>query len=98
VEEPAAKIDVLLQAYISQLKLDGFVLVADMLFAQQSAGRSESSLLNIFIPWYRCFNLMPPEIGELIGIFNAGRLIHCLIHNFLKLRYVSPVMFVDAPI
>ena len=30
VEEPAAKINVLLQAYISQLKLDGFALVSDM--------------------------------------------------------------------
>jgi pre-mRNA-splicing helicase BRR2 len=39
VEEPAAKINVLLQAFISQLKLDGFVLVADMVFVQQSAGR-----------------------------------------------------------
>jgi len=39
VEEPAAKINVLLQAYISQSKLDGFVLVADMVFVQQSAGR-----------------------------------------------------------
>ncbi|KXN85510.1 hypothetical protein AN958_11235 [Leucoagaricus sp. SymC.cos] len=39
VEEPAVKINVLLQAYISQLKLDGFVLVADMVFVQQSAGR-----------------------------------------------------------
>ena len=40
VEEPTAKINVLLQAYISQSKLDGFVLVADMVFVQQSAGRS----------------------------------------------------------
>jgi pre-mRNA-splicing helicase BRR2 len=39
VEEPAAKINVLLQAYISQLKQEGFVLVADMVFVQQSAGR-----------------------------------------------------------
>jgi pre-mRNA-splicing helicase BRR2 len=39
VKEPAAKINVLLQAYISQLKLDGFVLVADIIFVQQSAGR-----------------------------------------------------------
>lgn len=39
VEEPAAKINVLLQAYISQLKLDGFALVADMVYIQQSAGR-----------------------------------------------------------
>ena len=39
VEEPAAKINVLLQAYISQLKLEGFALVADMVYVQQSAGR-----------------------------------------------------------
>jgi pre-mRNA-splicing helicase BRR2 len=30
VEEPASKINVLLQAYISQLKLEGFALAADM--------------------------------------------------------------------
>ncbi|KAJ3742374.1 Sec63 Brl domain-containing protein, partial [Lentinula detonsa] len=39
VEEREAKISVLLQAYISGLKLDGFALVADMIFIQQSAGR-----------------------------------------------------------
>ena len=39
VDEPPAKINVLLQAFISGLKLDGFVLVADMVFVQQSAGR-----------------------------------------------------------
>jgi len=39
VEEPAAKINVLLQAYISGLKLEGFALVADMVYVQQSAGR-----------------------------------------------------------
>ncbi|KAK0458112.1 uncharacterized protein EV420DRAFT_1643448 [Desarmillaria tabescens] len=36
VEELATKINVF-QAYISQLKLDRFVLVADMLFVQQTA-------------------------------------------------------------
>lgn len=63
VEEPAAKINVLLQAYISQLKLEGidilhlpltfyltsvigFVLVADMVFVQQSAGRYAVFFLN----------------------------------------------------
>lgn len=39
VEEPAAKINVLLQAYISQLKLEGFALVADMVYVTQSGGR-----------------------------------------------------------
>ncbi|KAG6370452.1 hypothetical protein JVT61DRAFT_12074 [Boletus reticuloceps] len=38
VNEPTAMINVLLQAYISQLKLEGFALVADMVFVQQSAG------------------------------------------------------------
>lgn len=39
VDEPAAKINVLLQAYISNLKLEGFALVADMVYVTQSAGR-----------------------------------------------------------
>ncbi|KAG5352316.1 hypothetical protein C0989_002851 [Termitomyces sp. Mn162] len=47
VEEPAAKINVLLQAYISRLKLDGFVLLADMVFIQQSAGRILRAIFEI---------------------------------------------------
>lgn len=39
MEEPTAKINVLLQSYISQLKLDGFALMADMVYVTQSAGR-----------------------------------------------------------
>lgn len=39
VEEPAAKINMLLQAYISRLKLDGFALMVDMVYITQSAGR-----------------------------------------------------------
>lgn len=39
MEEPTAKINVLLQAYVSQLKLDGFALMADMIYVTQSAGR-----------------------------------------------------------
>jgi pre-mRNA-splicing helicase BRR2 len=39
IDEPSAKINVLLQAYISQLKLDGFALMADMVYVTQSAGR-----------------------------------------------------------
>ena len=38
VDVPAAKINVLLQAYISGLKLDGFVLVSDMVYVK-SDGR-----------------------------------------------------------
>ncbi|CAO3589811.1 unnamed protein product [Absidia cylindrospora] len=39
LEEPTAKINVLLQSYISQLKLEGFALVSDMVYVTQSAGR-----------------------------------------------------------
>jgi nucleoside-diphosphate-sugar epimerase len=28
----------------------------------------------------------PPEIGKLLGILNAGRFVHRLIHNFPKLQ------------
>ncbi|KXN81141.1 hypothetical protein AN958_06040, partial [Leucoagaricus sp. SymC.cos] len=139
VEEPAAKINVLLQAYISQLKLDGFVPVADMVFVQQSAGRILRAVFDICLkhgwtipakaalnlckmvekrmwgsmtplrqfkgvpaeiirkaegkqfPWYRYFDLTPPEIGELIGIQNAGKLVHRLVHSFPKLQVQAHV-------
>ena len=39
VEEPSAKANVLLQAYISQIKLDGFSLLSDMVYVTQSAAR-----------------------------------------------------------
>jgi pre-mRNA-splicing helicase BRR2 len=139
VEEPAAKINVLLQAYISQLKLDGFALVADMVFIQQSAGRILHAMFEICLkrgwavpakaaldltkmverrlwgsmtplrqfknvpanvirkaeakqfPWYRYFDLNPPELGELIGQPNAGNLVHRLVHSFPKLQLSAQV-------
>ncbi|KAF7797360.1 hypothetical protein EIP86_008555 [Pleurotus ostreatoroseus] len=139
VEEPAAKINVLLQSYISQLKLEGFALVADMVYVQQSAGRIIRAIFEICLkrgwavpakaaldlskmierrmwgsmtplrqfkglqrdivrkaeskqfPWYRYFDLTPPEIGELIGVQNAGRLVHRLVHNFPKLQLQAQV-------
>lgn len=39
MEEPSAKINVLLQAYISNLKLEGLALIADMVYITQSAAR-----------------------------------------------------------
>ncbi|KAF9471286.1 Sec63-domain-containing protein [Pholiota conissans] len=37
--------------------------------------------------WYLYFDVLtPPEIGELIGIPNTGRLVHRLVHNFTKLQ------------
>ncbi|EPQ53751.1 Sec63-domain-containing protein [Gloeophyllum trabeum ATCC 11539] len=139
VDEPAAKINVLLQAYISQLKLEGFALVADMVFVQQSAGRILRAMFEICLkrgwavparaaldmckmverrmwgsmtplrqfkrvppeiirkaegkqfPWYRYFDLNPPEIGELLGIPKAGQLVHRLVHSFPKLQLQAQV-------
>lgn len=39
IEEPTAKINILLQAYVSGMKLEGFALMADMVYVTQSAGR-----------------------------------------------------------
>ncbi|KAJ1439332.1 Sec63 Brl domain-containing protein [Ochromonadaceae sp. CCMP2298] len=47
VEEASAKVNVLLQAYISRLKLEGFALVADMAFVQQSACRLMRAIFEI---------------------------------------------------
>ena len=49
IEEPSAKVNVLLQAYISQLKLEGFALVSDMVFITQSAGRLMRALYEIVL-------------------------------------------------
>jgi pre-mRNA-splicing helicase BRR2 len=39
IDEPTAKVNILLQSHISQLKLDGFALMSDMVFITQSANR-----------------------------------------------------------
>jgi len=39
MEEPSAKINILLQAYISQLKLENLALASDMVYVTQSASR-----------------------------------------------------------
>ncbi|PSR99459.1 DExH-box ATP-dependent RNA helicase [Actinidia chinensis var. chinensis] len=49
LEEPSAKINVLLQAYISQLKLEGLSLTSDMVFITQSAGRLMRALFEIVL-------------------------------------------------
>ncbi|KAG9017453.1 DEIH-box ATPase [Tulasnella sp. JGI-2019a] len=142
VDEPQAKINVLLQAFISGLKLEGFALVSDMVYVQQSAGRILRALFEICLkrgwavptravldmckmvekkmwssmtplrqfpkvrddiirkaegkqfPWHRYFDLQPPELGELIGIQNAGKTVHRLVHCFPKLdlqAHVQPI-------
>ena len=47
MDEPHAKINVLLQAYISRLKLEGLALMADMIYVTQSAGRILRALFEI---------------------------------------------------
>nr|XP_023887210.1 DExH-box ATP-dependent RNA helicase DExH12-like [Quercus suber]XP_023887211.1 DExH-box ATP-dependent RNA helicase DExH12-like [Quercus suber]XP_023887212.1 DExH-box ATP-dependent RNA helicase DExH12-like [Quercus suber]XP_023887213.1 DExH-box ATP-dependent RNA helicase DExH12-like [Quercus suber] len=49
LEEPSAKINVLLQAYISQLRLEGLSLTSDMVFITQSAGRLMRALFEIVL-------------------------------------------------
>lgn len=49
LEEPSAKINVLLQAYISRLKLEGLSLMSDMVFITQSAGRLMRALFEIVL-------------------------------------------------
>lgn len=49
IEEPSAKINVLLQAYISQLKLDGFALISDMVYVTQSAARLVRAIFEIVL-------------------------------------------------
>ena len=47
IEEPQAKINALLQAYISRLQLDGLALMADMVYVTQSAGRILRAMFEI---------------------------------------------------
>lgn len=47
VDEPAAKINILLQAYISRFKLEGYDLNSDMVYVTQSAGRIMRALFEI---------------------------------------------------
>jgi len=49
IDEPSAKINILLQAYISQLKLDGFALMADMIYIIQNAGRLMRAIFEIVL-------------------------------------------------
>eukprot|EP00457_Paulinella_chromatophora_P000104 gb/GEZN01000104.1/.p1 GENE.gb/GEZN01000104.1/~~gb/GEZN01000104.1/.p1 ORF type:complete len:2168 (+),score=390.44 gb/GEZN01000104.1/:405-6908(+) len=47
IEEPSAKVNVLLQAYISRLTLEGFALLSDMVYITQSAGRLMRALFEM---------------------------------------------------
>ncbi|PWA00513.1 hypothetical protein BB558_003420 [Smittium angustum] len=47
VDDPVAKISVLLQAYVARLQLDGFALVSDMVYVTQSAARLMRAIFEI---------------------------------------------------
>ena len=47
IDDPAAKINALLQTFVSRLKLEGFALVADMVYVQQSGARLMRALFEI---------------------------------------------------
>ncbi|XP_026190378.1 U5 small nuclear ribonucleoprotein 200 kDa helicase [Cyclospora cayetanensis] len=46
-DESSSKVNVLLQAYISKLKLEGFAMMADMVYIQQSANRIMRAIFDI---------------------------------------------------
>ncbi|CAA3010416.1 D -box ATP-dependent RNA helicase D 12-like [Olea europaea subsp. europaea] len=85
LEKPSAKINVLLQAYISQLKLEGLSLTSDMVFITQSTGRLMRALFEIVLKrgWAQ---LAEKEIGELIRFPKMGKTLHKFIHQFPKLN------------
>lgn len=62
LDEPSAKVNVLLQAYISQLKLDGFALQSDMVFISQSAGRLFRAIFEIVL-WRKWASLSLKVLG-----------------------------------
>lgn len=47
IDEPQCKINVLLQAYVSRLKLEGLALMADLVYVTQSAGRILRAMFEI---------------------------------------------------
>uniref|UniRef100_A0A7S0D2D4 RNA helicase n=1 Tax=Amorphochlora amoebiformis TaxID=1561963 RepID=A0A7S0D2D4_9EUKA len=49
IDEPSAKVNVLLQAYISRLPLEGYALMADMVYITQSAGRVMRAMFEIVL-------------------------------------------------
>jgi len=69
IEEPSAKINVLLQAYISQLKLEGFALQSDMVFISQSAGRLFRAIFEIVL--WRGWAALAVKVLGLCKMVNA---------------------------
>lgn len=47
LDEPSTKINILLQAYISRFKMDGYDINADTVYVQQNSGRIMRALFEI---------------------------------------------------
>ncbi|GJZ43702.1 U5 small nuclear ribonucleoprotein 200 kDa helicase, partial [Tanacetum coccineum] len=90
LEEPSAKIKVLLQAYISQLKLEGLSLTSDMVFITQRIWSVQTPLRQFHginndilmklekkdLAWERYYDLSSQELGELVRAPKLGRNLH----------------------
>ena len=48
-EDPSSKVNILLQAYISRMKLDGYAINSDMVYVTQSAARIMRGLFEVFL-------------------------------------------------
>lgn len=74
MEEASAKVNVLLQAYISRLGLEGFALISDMVYITQSAGRLMRALFEIVLKrgWasaaIKCLNLCKMISRKMWGV------------------------------
>jgi pre-mRNA-splicing helicase BRR2 len=61
--QSSAKINILLQAYVSRLKLEGFALMADMIYVSQNAGRLFRALFELAI--HKGFSRMAKRLLDL---------------------------------
>ncbi|KAL3240372.1 ATP-dependent RNA helicase BRR2 [Nakaseomyces bracarensis] len=69
LDEPSAKINVLLQAYISRITLDGFALSTDMIFVTQNAGRLLAAMREICLSKkYALPSKITIELSKSIGL------------------------------
>ncbi|KAK3540085.1 hypothetical protein QTP70_025649, partial [Hemibagrus guttatus] len=66
IEEPSAKINVLLQAYISQLKLEGFALMADMVYVTQASLQLQDSIILFCSVWLQSAGRLMRAIFEIV--------------------------------
>jgi len=75
-----AQVNVLLQAYISQLKLEGFALVSDMTFITQSAARLMRAIFEIVL--HRGWAQLADKALALCKMIDRRMLeLHCLSCN-----------------